>query len=340
MYLKKIFSSSGVRYVIRESYWDGEAWTYRDLVELGSDPRKFIHYVGNGFYFDEALEDRLEKLGVSFNSQALEELFFPFLDPYVKRIISNFSHFRNRSSSYSDREMLEKQRFLHDFDKRRMHFLRCGRIDIGYLGDKAWKFLNVLIDKSRDEIETIIERMERQLRPREVKSYIYTAFNLQEYFRDSIVKHHPYALDQEKVDEAFLDSLCRLNRDKRFFMGVKDHDGSFLHPYLRKYLVLYFDSSFESAFSWHDFIRSIFGAKERNGYRRWLSSSKGLSLEEACKRLGIDFQHLETLSLKEIKKIYRQEARKLHPDAGGSHEDFIKLSEAYKTIVEMRFKKA
>jgi hypothetical protein len=213
-----------------------------------------------------------------------------------------------------------------------MHFLRCGRIDTGSLEGRPWKFLNILLDKSRDERETIIEEMEQQLKPKEIKSYIYTAFNLQKYFEDSIVKNHPYALNQERVDEAFCDALCRLNRDLGFFDGVPDHDPSSLHGYLRKYVVMYFDSFFEPLFSWDEFIRGIFGAKERGAYRRWKNRSN-ITVSEACKHLGIEPDKLKNLSAREITRIYRKRAKTLHPDAGGDHEAFIKLTDAYRTLI-------
>lgn len=338
MYMKRIRRGTSYHYVIRESYWNGQSWIYRDLVDLGSDPQTYIHYVGgNGFYFDESIQEQLEAAGVSFSSEDLEAVFFPFIDPYIRRIILNFQH-NFRRYHFSDdipenaTDLLAKQQQLHDFDRRRMHFLRCGRIDMGNLQGRPWKFLNILLDKSRDERETIIEEMEQQLKPKEIKSYIYTAFNLQKYFEDSIVKNHPYALNQERVDEAFCDAICRLNRDKGFFDGVPDHDPASLHSYLRRYVVMYFDSSFEPLFSWDEFIRGIFGARERSAYRKWKNRSN-LTVSEACKYLGIDPDQLKNLSAREITKIYRKHAKTLHPDAGGDHEAFIKLTDAYRTLV-------
>ena len=345
MYMKKIFEGKSYHYVIRESYWDGKSWTYRDLFDLGADPGAYIHYVGgSGFYFDESLEEGLEQAGVSFSSEDLEALFFPFIDPYIRRIILNFQHGfrRHRVSSdipHSDEDLFEKQKQLHPFDKRRMHFLRCGRIDMGTLDNRPWKFLNVLLDKCRDERETIIDEMEQHLKPREIKSYVYTAFNLQKYFEDSIVKNHPYALDQERVDEAFLDAICSLNRDRNFFDGVPNHDPTSLHPYLQKYLVMYFDSSFEPFFNWEEFIRGIFGAKEQSAYRRWVQRSS-VTISEACSRLEINVERWRELSVKDITRIYRRKAKILHPDAGGDHEDFIKLTEAYRTLIAEKLRRA
>lgn len=341
MYMKRIRTGRSYHYILRESYLDGDRWTYRDIVDLGEDPGSYIHYVGgNGFYFDESLEEKLEEAGITFSYEDLEAVFFPFIDPYIRRIILNFQHNFKRfrfspGIPTSDVELLEKQRELHDFDKRRMHFLRCGRIDIGKLDGRSWKFLNILLDKSRDEREALIEDMEQGLKPKEVKSYIYTAFNLQRYFEDSIVRNHPFALNQERVDEAFLDALCRLNEDTVFFNGVPDYNPSSLHPYLHRYAIMYFDNYFEPLFSWDDFIRGIFGAKERSAYRRWINRP-GVSISESCKILGIDPSRWKELSAGDITRIYRTQAKILHPDAGGNHEAFIRLTEAYRSLVAFK----
>lgn len=345
MYMKRVREGKQYRYVIRESYRDGDTWKYRDVIDLGEDPGAYIHYVGgNGFYFDEALEEKLEEAGIDFSSEDLEAVFFPFIDPHIRRVILNFQHGfrRHRCSSDipdSESKLFEKQKELHPFDKRRMHFLRCGRIDTGKLDGRSWKFLNILLDKSRDERETIIEEMEQHLKPREIKSYIYTAFDLQSYFKDSIVRNHPFALNQERVDEAFCNAVCSLNRDHSFFRGVPDHDPSSLHPYLQKYVIMFFDSFFEPLFSWDEFIRHIFGAKEQSAYRRWINRSS-VSVSEACSRLGIDPSKWKDLSSKDITRIYRRRAKTLHPDAGGDHEAFIKLTEAYHVLLDMKLRQA
>ncbi len=338
MYLKRIRKGQSYYYIIRESIWTGTCWTYRNLVNLGTDPAEYIHYVGgNGFYFDEFIEEELEKQGVHYSSEELERLFFPFLKPDIQRIISMFNNPRcnpttNKWKDCSSEELYERQKDVHPFDKRRLHFLRCGRIDIGNLDGRAWKFLNIMLEKSRDERETIIEKMEGQLKPREIKSYVYTAFNLQSYFSSSLLKNHPLALDPEKVDEAFLDALCRLNRDPKFFKGVPDHDPKSLHPYLRKYAIFFFDYEFGQNSSWKDFIKRILGAQEYNAYRR-MKNRGNISIQQACQVLEIDEKKLADISLKEIQKVYRKKAKELHPDAGGNHEIFIKLTEAYQTIV-------
>ncbi|MBW1975044.1 MAG: J domain-containing protein [Deltaproteobacteria bacterium] len=338
MYLRKIqVGPCAYHYIIRESYWNGTCWTYRDLIDLGSNPGSHIHYVGgNGFYFNEFIEERLDELGVNYTSEDLEEIFFPFLKPHIQRILYIFGSSRrtskNKWHNYSEEKLFEEQKDIHSFDKRRLHFLRCGRVDIGNLNTKAWKFLNILLEKSRDEREAIIEKMEAQLRPREVKSYVYTALNLQEYFSTSILKNHPLALDAERIDEAFLDAICRLNRDREFFRGVPDHDPKVLHPYLKKYVIYFYDYEFGQSIRWDEFIRGIFGSQEHRAYKR-MRSRVDIGLDDACSVLGIKRKELKSMSRKELKRIYKKKARETHPDTGGEHEAFIRLTEAYHKLM-------
>ena len=37
-------------------------------------------------------------------------------------------------------------------------------------------------------------------------------------------------------------------------------------------------------------------------------------------------------NLKELRKIFRMQAKEYHPDSGGKAEDFIKLIEAYESL--------
>ncbi|SFM39617.1 hypothetical protein [Thermodesulforhabdus norvegica] len=337
MYMKKISFCGSIRYVIRDSYWNGSCWTHRDLFDLGADPTRFIHYVGgNGFYFDEVIEDRLSELGIKYTTEELEEVFFPFLAPHIRRIIrmfgSNEPEHIKKWHDLSQEELARHHEDLHPFDKRRVHFLRCGRIDMGNLDCRPFKHFNILLEKSRDERETLIEAMEARLKPREIRTYVYAAFNLQDYFRGSLMRNHPAALDPEKVEEVFLDALCRLNADPFFFRGVPDHDPKFLHPYLRRYVIYFFDYEFGRSPGWEDFIRSIFSSQEWRAYQR-LRSRKTTPLPEACKLLGIDDGKLNSMSVKDVTRIYRQLAKKAHPDAGGDHETFIAITQAYESIM-------
>ncbi|WP_363330992.1 J domain-containing protein [Desulfonatronospira sp.] len=40
------------------------------------------------------------------------------------------------------------------------------------------------------------------------------------------------------------------------------------------------------------------------------------------------------MSRRELTRIYRRRALKMHPDKGGDHEEFIRLNEAYQTLLK------
>jgi curved DNA-binding protein CbpA len=58
-------------------------------------------------------------------------------------------------------------------------------------------------------------------------------------------------------------------------------------------------------------------------------------LEEMLKILGVK----KTATKEQIKKAYRKKSKKLHPDAGGSPEEFAKLNRAYEILMD-DFKRA
>lgn len=324
----------GFRYILRESRWEKDCWRHRDLVDLGSDPGCFIQYPGgNGFYFSAELEEILQNKGVQYSADELEEVFLPFLKPGIRRIIENFRRRQNsgkRWSRCSRSELLDLQKDLHAFDKRRLHYLRCGRVDIGTLDGRPWKFLNVLLGKSRDEIEQTIASMEQQLRPQEFKPYIYTALHLQRYFADHITRNEPAALNVEKVDDVFLSELCRLNGDAGFFRGVGRVNWRKLHPYLVRYVIRYFDNDFERPSIWSNYAREF---EWRRQFHPGGGQRRGMAAEEACKCLGICPTEFEKMNRNELTRYYRRQAKKLHPDSGGNHDEFIRMTEAYESLL-------
>ncbi|GAA6617558.1 J domain-containing protein [Scytonema sp. NUACC26] len=51
-------------------------------------------------------------------------------------------------------------------------------------------------------------------------------------------------------------------------------------------------------------------------------------LQESLNVLELDFP----FTLEELKRAYRTKALKVHPDRGGSHESFVALNKAYKSL--------
>lgn len=340
MYLRRTYRRGAFEYAIAESFEVDGVWQYRELCHLGEDPGAFIEYPGgNSFYINEDLERDLEQADVLFSTDELERLFLPFLDPEIRRVVDLFDrggHSPKRRRTYSSREMDALQKGLHSFDKRRLHYLRCGRVDIGNLEEKSWKFLNVLLEKSRDEIEHILEDMERQLPEREIRAYLFTALHLQTHFSHLVSRNHPGMLDPERVDHFFLEDLCRLNRDERFFRGVRRDDHSMLHPYLSRYVMLYFDQGWDPHSVWDEDIQDFISRHRL--YRSSPSGAHGLSPEEvgACRELGLEPLVFRTLSRGEVVQSYRRKALEAHPDTGGDHEAFVRIKEAYECLIRLK----
>ena len=91
MYLARHHTDRHFAYTIRESYRDGPHYRSRYLFDLGPDPSAYIVYPGgNAFYIDEAVTDRLNDLGVSPSDEELEDIFWPFIDPRIRRCLESF----------------------------------------------------------------------------------------------------------------------------------------------------------------------------------------------------------------------------------------------------------
>lgn len=335
MYLRRIQSGTGTKFVIRESVWRRGCWGYRDLVDLGTDPESFIEYPGgNGFYFKPELEQALAQAGVVWTTEELEALFLPFLPPSIQRVIETFGRAQRKPGGQwrdlGPEELRKRQQEIHSFDQRRLHYLRCGRVNIGRLNGRSWKFLNLLLDKGRDEIESLFDEMELALRPHEVRPYLYAALDLQSYFSHHLLKNQPAALDPETVDNRFLESICSLNRDKTFFRGIPDHQSRQLHPMLVKYVIRYFDHDFQPSRFWNETLRQSMWQRQ---FHRPAVRRQSLEVGEACRILGISRTQFEAMDSKELIRCYRNLAMRAHPDKGGGHEDFIHVTEAYECLL-------
>ena len=190
------------------------------MIDLGQYPGDYIEYFGgNSFYFKEELEETLQDKGAIYSTDDLEEIFKPFLDPHIRRIIENFERPKSRLqqwSTCSDQEILKHQRALHSFDKNRLHYLRCGQVNMGNLDARPLKFFSVLFEKSRDEIENIIGEQEQILRPNEIRRYLYAALRLQTYFSHMLTRHQPEILDPLQVDYHFLEESAKLTQTRPF----------------------------------------------------------------------------------------------------------------------------
>lgn len=332
MYLAKQVMSGKTLYFIRESYQEGPRWKSRDIFELGEDPSAWIHYPGGvGYYIHDQVEEALRSKGIDASQEELEKIFLPFLAPEVRKVIRQFPGKGSKRGHrrYSRRELTELQKEIHVFDKRRIGFLRSGASDPRKVPFYPLRLYNRLLQKSRDEIEQMFEEREARLPPGERKQYIYFIFDLSRHFTSPLATDWPQAMDPDKMDRAFLEEICRYQEDRSLFPESTVTRG--LHPCLVRYVIQYYDNEFLVP-DWEgttieDFIR------RHRVHPRFARQSPQLSVKEACKILAIPEQDFKGLGPKQLAQHYRQKALACHPDQGGTHERFIRLTRAYKDLL-------
>lgn len=334
MYFARKNTAGATHYILRQSFQEGGIFKSRDLLDLGSHPASHIVYTGDVHYeIDPALLTHLQTLGVKFNERELEELFFPFLDEYIRYKLEPFinrhkyRHWRPMSAALRKEALAT----THIMDRRRVHFLRFGHCSPDLL-DKSPPLFKVLLHKSRDEIEQLIMQREMDLRPGEYKRYLFTIFDLQRFFPEKLTRSIPSALDQQQVDEYFLQEYCRLDQDTDFWAGYETEGAS--SPYLLRYLFMFFDLAEEGDLLWN----TLGGRHRRQRFRghRPQPVAQRMNLSEAAAAFGLSREQFAALSKKELTALYRKKAHILHPDKGGDHDQFVKLTAAYNELLKSR----
>jgi DnaJ-like protein len=334
LYLSRSVLTRPISYSLRLSYWDSAKNIFRttELIDLGYEPEAFLHYPNDTcFHLDTDLVYRIEKLCGRDMEPELERLLWPFVDPSVQRKMEHFFSRGNNKTYFKPAGKLLSfnGRPAHSFDKRRLHFLRFGSTDQGRIFRMPGRLEAKLLNRSRDELEQyFLEEEARLLREHELKSYLYAALNLQKHFTESFARSIPQALAPEKIDDAFLDEFCLLNDDHDFWQERKDFTR--LPDYLIRYLILFFDSSFprratnfEQAQEFMDDHRQF----------KWPERKLNVSKDEISALFGESEETLRNADKKEITRLYRQKAKSMHPDTGGDHEEFVRLTEAYEELL-------
>ncbi len=332
MYLARYLVHRRYHFVIRESYRDGDVLRSRDLLEIGPAPQAWIRYADNRvFHVDDRIMTGLVENGADPDPFELEELFLPFVDPEIRcRVDSMANRSRHRSwKPTSARQRGEILAATHEFDRRRVHFLRFGQTDQRRLNRSAPLF-KTLLAKSRDELEQFFLRQEQELKPHEYKRYIFTIFDLQRFFSQSYAATMPEALGEDEMDDCFIKQVCALDADTEFWRGLP-RNGT-LPDYLVRYVIMYFDFVFPGSGGWREDLN-----RYMNG-RRYARPGGGarVSLSEAATVFGLSRAELSELSASELKKLFRKKAREVHPDQGGDHERFIELANAYQEMLRTR----
>ncbi len=326
MYLAFIKTRNKITYTLRESVPSGKKLIHRDLFDLGPSPVTWIHYPGgNAWYVDENLEEVVSRASQNFDPDDLEEVFWPWVREDIRRAVEVF---RNRGGSRGKPRLTEDQketisRRTHAFDKRRTHFLKFENMDQGPLPNMPAVLFKDLQQKSRDEIEQGFLPQERKLAPQNLKSYVYTIFDLQSFFQGFMAKQMPQALDQTKVETYFLKEICRINKN---LFGLTSH----LHGYMVRYLIMFFDNDYADTILLEEMERA-FRFRHRSFNQ---PPPKSFSARKARTLFHITKEELKKLNKRGLTKIYRKLAREHHPDRGGSHEQFVEINNAYQVLLE------
>jgi hypothetical protein len=331
LFLARTILSIPYRYSLRLSFWDDHEQCYRsrEIADLGEDPNIHLIYPNeNCFYVNETLDETVAEQCNRDVSNELEQLLWPFVTASVKRKMEPFFNRGQglRSTPLTKEEKKAIDQDIHIFDKRRLYFLRYGSVDQSRLARMSPRLCRSLLGKSRDEIEQYFMEQERSLFEEDVKLYLFAAFNLQQHFSESYARDMPHALNEELVDDQFIEEICRLDRDQPFWEGMPPRH--VLSPYLARYVIYFFDLSFAHTDPAREYIRQF-----RNNHRqfRW-PEKKSMGADEISKVFGESADTLRKMSKKELTRLWRRKAKELHPDIGGGHEEFVQLTAAYKEL--------
>ena len=334
LYLATIPKGAAIAYELRQSFSnDGQHYTHRTVFDLGPAPKRFITpFDDKTVLFDETLLAAVDQTGEGGGELLLERLLLPFLPREVRRRLALFPP---RSSgaygplSEGEREAIRHQ--VHLFDRRRLYYLRYGAVDQSRLSRLHEKCSRPLLGQSRDEREYYFTAEEQALEPGMYLHYLYAIFAVARHFPESFAPWFPEALEADQVADHFVHELCRLNGDPSFF---PEHREPTLHPHLRRYLVMFFDHRPNPRSFERDFAAAFIAGRRRF---RWPQREK-IPPEQLSAIFATPAQELHAMSLPQLTRLYRQLAKRLHPDQGGNHQAFINLTEAYKHLRRLKRK--
>lgn len=302
MYISRKICLEGYSYRICESFFEEPYYKSRILFDLGNAPQNYITYYSD-VSFSIDLEDELARSGCKTNQFELEELFLRFLTPEAQRWVI-FSQNRKGTKRISINQDFQVDK-LHWFDRIRLITLKLDHREPQRVVNRKFPFFSKLLNKSRDEIENLLWDMEDRLNFREKSRYINAIFGLNR------------ATSLEERDNIFLRILCDLTKDNSYYLDLSETE--VLKNYLSRYVWLYFD-----ALSWRRAPR-IYQQMEVSLY------------QELALYLGISVEVLINSSKKEVLKIFRQKILEIHPDKGGSHEEFVKVRRLMEDFIKLRF---
>ncbi len=328
MYLAVSSRGPHLRYELRQSYATGEhCFAHRTLFDLGPCPERFFTPCGDhAVLFDEALLAAAEAVCGEEAEASLERLLLPFLPTEVRRRLALFpQRMRHAWGPLTDSEREAIRHQVQLFDRRRLYYLKCGAVDQSRLSRLREVSCRPLIGQSRDEREYFFAREERALEPGMYFQYVYAIFTVGRHFPQDHARWFPEALPRNEVADRFIEELCRHNADATLFHG---HDPTSLHPHLRRYVVMFFDyaptmRSFEA-----EFAEAFMAGRRRFSWPQKPQASR----QQVSNIFATPYEELQRMGPERLARLFRRLALRLHPDQGGDHEAFIRLTEAYKQL--------
>jgi hypothetical protein len=320
MYLAKLHIDDKTLYVIRHSYVDDTCMKSRDIFDLGPDPSRFIIYPGGvGYYYDPCIEAACAQKGVAVDQNALDEVFYRFLRPDVRRVISGFDRRRRYTAPRSARFQLHH---VHKFDKRRYYYLRFGRSAREHIDRVPQRVFYPLMEKSRDELEQYFQTEENRISPGERSNYLMAIFQLHRLRPDM----QTGLTWRRQLDDFFIERLCSLNIDSTFLAGTPAFDG--LYPYLVSYAIEYFDGPVRLQNDPYAAMREFI--RRHRAYKP--PQTVQVKIKEAERLMGCPWKALQKMDRSELARRYRKAAIKHHPDQGGDPEAFRRLTQVYQAL--------
>lgn len=324
------------RFSVRQSLRDSSSGVlrHREIFDLGQDPGQFLVYPFESYVcIREDLLQAVAGLVAGDAATLLENILLPFMRQDLREPLEASLARRQslglRAVTSAEREAIARE--VHLFDLRRLHYLWYGAIDQSRLFQIPPKLSRRLLGKSRDEKEQYFIGLEQVLRTIQVKEYLFTVFDLPHRFAENSNRFHPQGLEPEQLDAFFIDEICRLNGDPLLWQGLEPWEG--LHPYLIRYLILFFDYDFGVSGALNSYIRQFMDSHRQF---RYPERREGMDMEEASAILGEPREHLAKLTGRELKNLFRKRAKQLHPDTGGDPEKFVRLKEAFETLLRRR----
>jgi hypothetical protein len=300
MYISRKLVNGVYSYSLNQSYFDPPYWKSKVLLNLGTNPREYVHYYSD-VAFSILVEEDLKKLGVQTNQFELEEVFYLFLTQDAQRWVDfslNRKPIKRSTKRFSPSE-------VHFFDRRRLIALRLDHREPWRVEESFFPFYRELIEKSRDEIENYLWNFEDKLNYREKVRYLYAIFGL---------NHTPTQEDQDKL---FIQRLCEIASDEVYRMGFSVDE--VIKYYLCRYVWLYFDVIPIRR------VPSFYLNMEESIYK------------EVAYVLNVSLETLYSLSKKEILKLFREKIKIYHPDLGGDREKFIRIRKVMEAFLKIRF---